>query len=278
MEKFYLKKADDLYGPFSVNDLKLMKITKSTPVRVENSSEWKKAQDIKALSVIFESKPGFGDQGIHWGDFQKDNCSGNGLRQYSAILWGIPWGQSWEQTCMATPATINGINFAHPARVSNTFVNIWGQFDVPDDSCGIVPPTPSALVTTECIAGINNNSLKRPDGMYDIEMQVVLNRIPHTYADPGNVVIAMIQSIDYYGNWSYVDVDPHVGLVTLNNTDHIEVAYGAGRLAQFHFRPTMYNSGIFKFRVWLKINGKETHFIQTGGIENGCIICSGKIL
>lgn len=73
--------------------------------------------------------------GPHWGDFKKDNCTKSGYRQYSAILWGIPFGASWEKACANQSATINGQSFAHPDRCVNTGTNMCGQFDVPDNSC-----------------------------------------------------------------------------------------------------------------------------------------------
>ena len=75
----------------------------------------------------------------HWGSFQADGCSRTGYRQYSAILWSIPFGQSWEAACQATPATINGYSFSAPSRCVNNFFNEWGQFDVIDRSCGVAP-------------------------------------------------------------------------------------------------------------------------------------------
>jgi hypothetical protein len=74
-----------------------------------------------------------------WGEFQKGNPVRPGFRQYSAILWDIPWGQSWEKTCEITPATIRGHYFSRPTRCVNTGTNIWGEFDVPDSSCNNPP-------------------------------------------------------------------------------------------------------------------------------------------
>jgi hypothetical protein len=72
---------------------------------------------------------------MHWGDFKKDHCTSTGTRQYSAILWDIPWGQSWDDACKAKPATVKGHTFSAPSRCKNTG-NMWGEFDVPDSSCG----------------------------------------------------------------------------------------------------------------------------------------------
>ncbi len=73
----------------------------------------------------------------HWGSFKKDDCTQifPGKRQYSAVLHGIPWGQSWEQACANMPATINGEHFDRPTRCVNAGFNMWGEFDVSDDGC-----------------------------------------------------------------------------------------------------------------------------------------------
>jgi hypothetical protein len=68
-------------------------------------------------------------QNLHWGDTSYDGCSisFNGFLRFSAILWGIPWGQSWEATCRTTPGAPANI---WPPRVphhcENTGFNIWG--------------------------------------------------------------------------------------------------------------------------------------------------------
>ncbi|WP_437280609.1 VCBS repeat-containing protein [Sorangium sp. So ce375] len=74
-----------------------------------------------------------------WGSFQADSCTGLGVRQYSAILWGIQ-DISWEGACYHMPAVVNGVTFDRPTRCVNTGINIWGQFDAPDSACGAVAP------------------------------------------------------------------------------------------------------------------------------------------
>lgn len=69
-----------------------------------------------------------------WGDFQKDGKSKPGFRQYAAILWDIPWGVSWEQTCANMPAIVRGHQFSRPTRCVNNGANMWGEFDVPDST------------------------------------------------------------------------------------------------------------------------------------------------
>jgi hypothetical protein len=79
-----------------------------------------------------------------FGSFQADMCrgengSGQGVRQHSAILWGIPWGYSWEQACAETSATVAGQYFSSPDRCVNfgPGINMWGEFDVVDPSCQV---------------------------------------------------------------------------------------------------------------------------------------------
>ncbi|MCY1023211.1 hypothetical protein [Pyxidicoccus sp. MSG2] len=74
----------------------------------------------------------------HWGDFKADHCVGVGLKQYSAVLWNIK-DFSWEDACMTMPAQINGVQYEHPTRCRHSGLNMWGEFDVPDTSCGPAP-------------------------------------------------------------------------------------------------------------------------------------------
>lgn len=70
-----------------------------------------------------------------WGEFKADHCINTQLRQHSAILWDIPWGQSWENACEEMSATINGFDFTSPNECVNTGLNIWGEFWVEDPTC-----------------------------------------------------------------------------------------------------------------------------------------------
>lgn len=88
--------------------------------------------------------------------FKKDQCIGIGQRQYSAILWDIPWGQSWENTCAAMPATVNGQFFPVPSRCKNTAGHMWGEFDVNDKSC----PRWGEWRKEECETVPDSNGLK----------------------------------------------------------------------------------------------------------------------
>jgi hypothetical protein len=60
-----------------------------------------------ASVAIALAAPAFGAE--HWGKFRYDGCTrykdGN-YRVYKSVLWGIPWGQSWEVACSKAPATI----------------------------------------------------------------------------------------------------------------------------------------------------------------------------
>ena len=89
--------------------------------------------------TLFATAPVTAEQ--HWGNFKKDQCTGIGKRQWSAVLLDIPWGKSWKEACDAMPATVNGHDFSTPTRCKNTG-QMWGEFDVSDESCSHSPPPP----------------------------------------------------------------------------------------------------------------------------------------
>ncbi len=87
---------------------------------------------------------------VHWGNWKKDGCTKPGYRQYSSVLWGIPWGVSWELTCAKTPVNSstglkglprNGIPPA-PSRCRNAGGHMWGEVDVLDSSCALKKTAP----------------------------------------------------------------------------------------------------------------------------------------
>ena len=74
----------------------------------------------------------------NWGSFESGPCVGDGLRQYSSVLNGIPSGESWESHCANGPKTvIEGQTFDRPSSCVNAGpgINIWGFFDLKDASC-----------------------------------------------------------------------------------------------------------------------------------------------
>lgn len=73
-----------------------------------------------------------------WGSFQDDGCKGDGRRQESSVLYGVPSGLSWEEWCDQAWAEVDGVYFERPSRCVNvgSGINMWGEFDVPDPCCG----------------------------------------------------------------------------------------------------------------------------------------------
>jgi hypothetical protein len=73
---------------------------------------------------------------IHWGSLKDDGCVGPGLHRFSAVLWEIPWGKSWEVACASTPgASGTRVDGLTPTRCDNTGLNMWGVWIVPDATC-----------------------------------------------------------------------------------------------------------------------------------------------
>src|SRR5690349_2237151 len=76
----------------------------------------------------------------HWGGFDKGKCVAVGKRQWSARLWDIPPGLSWESACSNMPASIQGQYFSFPTScVDKGTGGEWGEFDLNDASCTISP-------------------------------------------------------------------------------------------------------------------------------------------
>jgi len=84
-----------------------------------------------------------------WGSFSPRQCTSVGHRQYSSRLENVPPGVDWEAACQATQATVNGTKFENKrckkVQVGPVAVEMWGEVDVPDDSCR---PKLGALVKT----------------------------------------------------------------------------------------------------------------------------------
>jgi hypothetical protein len=113
-----------------------MKVTVKRPT----SEQFQKGLQLKVVSGLKNAR-----EGKHWGDFKDDGCMNwrthCGKKQYSSVLWGIPWGESWEEACANMPADVGGTHFDHPSNCVNVGpgINEWGEFYVSDNSCRCHP-------------------------------------------------------------------------------------------------------------------------------------------
>ncbi|WP_426755685.1 membrane dipeptidase [Myxococcus sp. Y35] len=71
----------------------------------------------------------------YWDTPKRDHCRSLGLRQWSAVLLNVPWGQSASSWCQRTPVTIENRWTGYPRACIQVLWNMWGEFDVPDSSC-----------------------------------------------------------------------------------------------------------------------------------------------
>jgi hypothetical protein len=230
---------------------------------------------------------------IHWGDWKKDECSGQGTRQYSSIIWGLdryPKDQ-WIGMCYSQPINnIPGQSFNGPNRCKwDTWGHVWGEVDVPDTSCGYVP-TPGdgdlstcriRTITTETKPQQNERPVRN-----DIEFFVELYRDNADHKCPPNTPLytmerdikVIIQTIDSTaGTWKYFD--PIGGVKIMPNFSKVELPFGTHPSVQFHYRPNDYQPGNYYFHIWLRINGVERFFKEGGWftIQDGKIHINGKI-
>jgi hypothetical protein len=75
----------------------------------------------------------------NWGSIADNGCQKGGqwdaTHKYSAILWNVPWGKSWEAACHSTPGPAGS---AVAGRLPNncvTGLNEWGEWYLPDNHC-----------------------------------------------------------------------------------------------------------------------------------------------
>ncbi|NOU31621.1 MAG: hypothetical protein HOO96_27285 [Polyangiaceae bacterium] len=82
----------------------------------------------------------------HWGSFTRSNvCRSDGKRKWSAILWDIPWGASWEAACAKAKGDPNHITPRVPDKCV-TSINEWGEWYLTDSTCA--PPEASFVSFT----------------------------------------------------------------------------------------------------------------------------------
>lgn len=93
----------------------------------------------------------------NWGAVADNGCQSDGTHKYSAILWNIPWNQSWQAACASTPGPAGSpVAGMLPAKCV-TVLNEWGEWYLPDPHCP--PPQPRCPAgcyeaNVACIAGI----------------------------------------------------------------------------------------------------------------------------
>lgn len=57
MNKFYFTDGENQFGPFTIDELKNEEITKDTLIWFEGLDDWKKANEIEEISMLFKSIP-----------------------------------------------------------------------------------------------------------------------------------------------------------------------------------------------------------------------------
>jgi len=84
----------------------------------------------------------------NWGNIEDKGCTEIGHKTYYAKLYNVPPGQSWDNACNTTSININGNKISTPTRCVNRGGDgFWGEWDVPDNTCG-TPGTPMTDLET----------------------------------------------------------------------------------------------------------------------------------
>jgi len=91
---------------------------------------------------------------LRWGGLSDNGCAAEsrGDHRFSAVLWDIPWGQDWITTCERTPGPGGEPIFSRlPDYCEEGWGNVWGNWYVPDASCGDKPcPLGCAPAAVSC--------------------------------------------------------------------------------------------------------------------------------
>ena len=147
----------------------------SVPGFTGTASLYRSSGQYRASGRFTQAQGGVVASAIHWGGMSYSCTDRPGVGKYSAILWGIPWGQSWEQACATTPAPPDDPAIAGrlPTRCVNTVFNEWGEWDVTDHTCcqqvcaaygpvcGYDYPSLDECIASDCTGGI---CLRTPGG------------------------------------------------------------------------------------------------------------------
>ena len=120
----------------------------------------------KAVLIAVFSAIAIPAHAVKWGDFKDNGCVGKNLRSYSAVLWDIPWGQSWEDTCSKTSATVAGNYFPRPTQCVKTnvvdavslaglIVSIPGIVYPPAGVAGVVIGSAASVMSLKGVGALN---------------------------------------------------------------------------------------------------------------------------
>lgn len=149
-----------------------------------------KTQLTAALTMLALSAPAAAGQ--HWGDFKDNGCAATGLRSYSAVLWDIPHGASWEDACAEMPAQFINASYNHPAVCVNESGDpefgaaLAGGLTTACTVLGIAAESPDAIL--ECWAAflqtIDDANKERAKSTLAVVQQGVIVPWPYPSSEP----------------------------------------------------------------------------------------------
>jgi hypothetical protein len=90
----------------------------------------------------------------NWGSIADNGCQAggqwDGTHKYSAILWNIPWGHSWEAACHSTPGPAGTPVAGRLPNNCVTGLNEWGEWYLPDNHCPRACPPGCQALAVAC--------------------------------------------------------------------------------------------------------------------------------
>jgi hypothetical protein len=103
----------------------------------------------------------------NWGSIADNGCQAGGTydarHKYSAILWNVPSGQSWEAACHSTPGPA-GTPVANLLPTNCvTGLNEWGEWYLPDNHCPRQCPPECYAASVACSGALLWNTCWCPN-------------------------------------------------------------------------------------------------------------------
>ena len=122
-------------------------------------------------------------QASHWGEWKDNGCKyadGVGYREYASVLWGIPWGHSWERACRNKSGSFlsaTGINvsFDRPSGCVKSTIADAAKFvtSIGSIAIGVVSAGAGAAVGAGALSAVA--MLDHTDGWPAVNMWGIVN-------------------------------------------------------------------------------------------------------
>ncbi len=157
---------------------------------------------------------------LEWGPLKNEGCSGAGFARWAAVLWNIPSGASWENTCKTASLRHNDQDYPTVECVNENGVRMWGKFDLPSENCSLTTNFKWGDLKREGCDGPGTSRYSAvlwgiPAG-YNWEAACKAKLLPHTDGKEYKATCEQInQGVNIWGRFSLPDAACQVDIPAL---------------------------------------------------------------